>query len=106
MISPLLNRQIFQTVSVEAVRLAAEGHALVQQEQARQQSFDAKLAEAMVDVANVEESDALRLAEREGRGRHPGQGGGNPGEPESEPSLLSQTQDPAEGAASHLDLLA
>jgi hypothetical protein len=102
MISPLLNRQILQTASVEAVRLAAEGHALVQQEQARKQSFDAKLAEAMVDVANVEEADVLRLAEREGRGRQSGHGTGHPGEGE----VPEQGLDSADGAVSHLDLLA
>ncbi len=102
MITPLVQRQIFQTASVESVRLAAEGHGLVQQEQARKQSFDAKLAEALVDVPDVEEADVLRLAERERNGRQPGQGSDHPGEAESE----APAQDPAEGAGSHVDLLA
>jgi len=103
MISPLTQRQILQTASAETVRLAMEGHAQVQQAQARKQSFDAKLAEAMVDVADVEETDVLRLAEREGRGRQPGHGAGHPGDEEAP---AGGSQDPAEGAGSHLDLLA
>lgn len=101
MISPLTQRQILQTASVEAARLAVDGHAQIQQEQARKQAFDAKLAEAMVDVADVEETDVLRLTEREGRGRQSGHGTGHgdEGSPEAE-------SDSAEGAGPHLDLLA
>lgn len=105
MISPLTQRQILQTASVEAARLAVDGHAQIQQEQARKQAFDAKLAEAMVDVADVEETDVLRLTEREGRGRHSGQGS-RQGEEEAEGSDPWSPQDSAEGAGPHLDLLA
>ncbi|HEX9009265.1 MAG TPA: hypothetical protein VF804_02780 [Holophagaceae bacterium] len=104
MISPLTQRQILQTASVEAARLAVDGHAQIQQEQARKQAFDAKLAEAMVDVAEVEEADVLRLTEREGRGRQQGQAGGG-GEASGEAGEVLP-QDPAEGAGPHLDLLA
>ena len=102
MITPLVQRQIFQTASVESVRLAAEGHGLVQQEQARKQSFDTKLAEALVDVPDVEEADVLRLADRERKGRQQGQGSDHLGGTETE----APAQDPAEGAGSHVDLLA
>ncbi|HEX9083051.1 MAG TPA: hypothetical protein VF768_12295 [Holophagaceae bacterium] len=101
MITPLVQRQILQTAAVETVRLASEGAAQVQQEMARRQSFDAKLAEARADVADVETADALRLTEREGRG---GRGGAPHGE-ESEGGEASQA-DSAEGAGPHLDLLA
>ena len=104
MITPLVQRQLLQTVTVEAVRASAEGQAQVQQEQARKQGFDAKLAEALTDVADVEEADVLRLSEREGRGRQPKQGQGHAGEGEAPTS--EQGQDSAEGAVSHLDLLA
>ena len=101
MITPLVQRQILQTASVEAARLAVDGHAQIQQEQARRQAFDARLAEAMTEVADVEQSDVLQLTDREGKGRQPGHGTGHgdEGTPEAE-------SDPAEGAGPHLDLLA
>ncbi len=63
MISPLGQRQILQTAAVETVRQAMEGGFQVQREQARRQAFDAKLAEAMLDVPDVAESDVLKLTE-------------------------------------------
>jgi hypothetical protein len=101
MISPLTQRQILQTASVEAARLAVDGQALIQQEQARRQAFDARLAEAMTEVADVEQSDVLQLTDHEGRGRQSGHGTGpgDEGAPEAE-------ADSAEGAGPHLDLLA
>lgn len=100
MISPLGQRQILQTASIETVKLAMEGGAQVQREQARRQAFDAKLAEAMVEVPDVSESDVLKLSEREGQRRDGGQehGTGASGEEAAE--------SPAEGAGPHLDLLA
>ncbi len=101
MISPLAQRQILQTAAVETVRLATEGAAQVQQEQARRQSFDAKLAEARSDVADVEKADVLRLADRGGRGGASREDHEGSGEAEEE-----GRSDPAEGAGPHLDLLA
>ena len=105
MISPLTQRQILQTASVEAARLAVDGQAQIQQEQARRQAFDAKLAEAMLDVADVEETDVLRLTEREGRGRQPGHGAGADDDAAEHAEAL-MSQESAEGAGPHLDLLA
>lgn len=102
MISPLTQRQILQTASVEAARWAVDGQAQIQQEQARKQAFDAKLAEAMTEVAEVEQSDVLQLTDRQGRGRQPGNGTGHEGHDSAEGDL----QDSAEGAGPHLDLLA
>lgn len=102
MLTPLIQRQVLQTVAVEAVRASADGAAAVQQEQARRQSFDAQLAEARADVNDVEASDALRLTDREGRQQAPGQGtGSSPGEEGGNAEDV-----PAEGARPHLDLLA
>jgi len=104
MISPLGQRQILQTAAVETVRQAMEGGAQVQREQARRQAFDAKLVEAMVDVADVGETDVLKLGEhgtpeQEAKRQH-GTGASEdlPGEESEAP--------PAEGAGPHLDLLA
>jgi hypothetical protein len=69
MISPLGQRQILQTAAVETVRQAMEGGFQVQREQARRQAFDAKLAEAMLDVSDVAETDVLKLTEQGARVR-------------------------------------
>ncbi len=104
MISPLTQRQILQTAAVEAVRLSMEGGAQVQREQARKQAFDAKLAETLLDVADVSESDKMNLAdqeaqEKEARKRH------GTGASEELPAVAPEGT-PAEGAGPHLDLLA
>ena len=81
-----------------------EGGFQVQREQSRRQAFDAKLVEAMTDVADVAEADVLRLSDHgdqeTGTGRDHGTGASEdlPGE------AVSALQ--AEGAEPHLDLLA
>ncbi len=104
MISPLGQRQILQTLAVETVRQAMEGGFQVQREQARKAAFDAKLAEAMEDVTDISESEALRLSEQEapgGEARSQHGTGASEDLPEAE---REATQ--AEGAEPHLDLLA
>ena len=104
MISPLGQRQILQTAAVETARQALEGSVLVQREQARRQHFDAKLVEAMHEVADVAESDAMRLTEH-GANDHPGgQEHGTGASDEVPPGETAGT--PAEGAGPHLDLVA
>lgn len=104
MISPLGQRQILQTAAVETVRLAMEGGAQVQREQARRQAFDAKLLEAMQDVPDVAEADTLKLTEQGPEDREAGadHGTGASEDPEVEGDMPL----PAEGARPHLDLLA
>lgn len=103
MISPLGQRQILQTAAVETVRAAMEGGAQVQRELARRQAFDAKLADALLDVPEVGESDVLKLTEHgphdQGARQEHGTGATEdlPGEAEG---------GSAEGAGPHLDLLA
>lgn len=103
MISPLGQRQILQTAAVETVRQAMEGGAQVQREQARKQAFDAKLAEAMMDVKDITESEGLRQAEhgpQDQSGRQHGTGASAEHPDGTEEDLQ------AEGARPHLDLLA
>lgn len=102
MISPLGQRQILQTAAVETVRQAMEGGFQVQREQARRQAFDAKLAEAMEDVADVSETDVLKLTEHQEEKQGAGHGKG------ASEDLPADDADgtPAEGAGPHLDLLA
>ena len=101
MFIPLIQRQVLQTAAVEAVRASADGAAQVQQEQARRQLFDEKLAEARADVADVEAADVLRLTDREGRRQPSDQGtGADSGEDAPE------DKGPAGGAGPHLNLSA
>jgi hypothetical protein len=104
MISPLTQRQILQTAAVEAVRLSMEGGAQVQREQARKQAFDAKLAESLLDVADVAETEKQKLAEQEAEERRRRKQHGT-GASEDLPTEASEGP-PAEGAGPHLDLLA
>ena len=105
MISPLGQRQILQTAAVETAKLALEGGVQAQREQARKAAFDAKLAEAMLDVPEISHGEGMQLKEQ----GHEGQGSGTkhgtgasedlPTEPGAEPT-------PAAAAGPHLDLLA
>jgi len=104
MISPLGQRQILQTAAVETVRQAMEGGFQVQREQARRQAFDAKLAEAMHDVADVTKTDAMKLAEHGAQEQSERQQHGT-GATEELPTEESDGTS-AEGARLHLDLLA
>ncbi|WLT32925.1 hypothetical protein [Geothrix sp. PMB-07] len=104
MISPLGQRQILQTAAVETVRQAMEGGFQVQREQARRQAFDAKLAEAMDDVSDVNGADGLKLTEHGAQDQPSDRqhGTGASEDPETE----EERGGPAEGARLHLDLLA
>ena len=103
MISPLGQRQILQTAAVETVRLAMEGGIEVQRELARRQAFDAKLAEAILDVVDVAETDVLKLSEHEAKDKGKKQQHST-GASEDLPAEEEEPQ--AEGALPHLDFLA
>ncbi|MEI6593367.1 MAG: hypothetical protein WCL47_08995 [Holophagaceae bacterium] len=105
MISPLGQRQILQTASLETARQALEGGVQAQREQARKAAFDAKLAEAMLDVPEISHSESMLLKEHgkeeQGAASKHGTGASEdlPVEPDSEAT-------PAVTAGPHLDLLA
>ena len=80
-----------------------EGGFQVQREQARRLAFDAKLAEAMLDVPEVAESDVLKLSEHGPQDQGTRQEHGT-GASEDLPGEVEEA--PAEGAGPHLDLLA
>lgn len=103
MITPIGQRQILQTASAEAVRVAQEGGEQVQREIARRQILDHQLAQDQGAVHQVTSSENLRLEEdarerkrrereaREGKAAEPADTGGD---------------SPAAPAESHLDFLA
>lgn len=80
-----------------------EGGFQVQREQARRQAFDAKLAEAMRDVPDIAETDAMVLAEHGPQDQESKQGHGTGASEDLPPETVAT---PAEGAGPHLDLLA
>lgn len=101
MISPVTQRQIFQTANLEATRLAHEVSGQLQREDAARKAAEDRMVEEEAEVHQVTRADRLRAEERNGR-----QGRGNPGGRPEEHSEGSS--DGAEGAASgpHVDLLA
>jgi hypothetical protein len=106
MISPLGQRQMFQTINVEAVKTAGETSGLLQREASLReaslkQAMADRMAEEQVSVPEIPKTDPLRTEERKGgqRGQGGQHGSAEPMEPEDEPEAAK----PAEG---HLDFLA
>jgi hypothetical protein len=101
MISPLGQRQVFQTANVEAVRQAQEVSELIQRDNAKKRAVDDRLHEDQASVRVIAESENIQTQERQG-------GGG------AEQELLEQNaakerkeeEHAAESADSHLDFLA
>jgi hypothetical protein len=101
MISPLGQRQVFQTAHVEAVRQAQEVSEQIQRENAKKRVVDDRLQEDQASVRVIAESGTIQTHEREG-----GRG--------AQEQLLEQKaakeekdgEDPAESADSHLNFLA
>jgi len=67
MITPLGQRQIFQTANVEAVRVAHEVSGQMQREQVHRQIAEEKAAEENGNVQIIAGSDKIRTEERQGR---------------------------------------
>lgn len=104
MITPLGQRQIFQTANVEAVRMSLEMSEQIQREAARRKAAEDHMTEDQDNVHEIEKADGLRTEERKGRGGQAQPGEGEEGEPlpgESEPPVL-----PEETVEGHLDFLA
>lgn len=95
MITPLTQRQILTTASLEAVRQAVEGGLQSQREVARRHAMELRQAEEADEVHDVAKTEELRLEERRER-RQQGHSEERPGEED----------EAAEPAEKHLDLLA
>jgi len=102
MITPLGQRQIFQTANIEAVRMSLEVSEQLQREAARKKAAEDHLAEDQDNVQEIGRSEALRTEERKGRGQQSAEEQGGEASPE-EPESAESTPEGAEG---HLDFLA
>lgn len=100
MISPLGQRQVFQTANVEAVRQAQDVSEQIQRENARKRETDQRIVEDQASVRVIAESENIQTSEREGRG-----GQGHPGE-EASGKGKKKGENGAESADTHLNFLA
>lgn len=100
MISPLGQRQVFQTANVEAVRQAQEVSELIQRENTKKRAVDDRLLEDQASVRVISESEHIQTSERQGGG------GSQPGPQEQAPREGKPEEHTAETADSHLDFLA
>lgn len=101
MITPLAQRQMFQTANIEAVRAAHEVSEQIQREQIRKKVADDHAAEEQASVRGIPASDQIRTEERGHRNQEQGAGeSGEGGEPRP------GEDGKAESADSHLDFLA
>lgn len=104
MISPVAQRQIFQTAHVEATRLAHEVGGQLQREAVSRQAAEDRLTEGSAEVHQISHSDRIRTEERKQQ-RQQASGGGSHGE-EPEEGAEAEASGKAGPAGPHLDLLA
>jgi hypothetical protein len=105
MVSPLGQRQMFQTINVESVKTAGELSGLLQREASQRQAIADRMAEDQASVPEIPNTSAMRAEERKGgrqgeSGRH---GQGREEDPEADPEKADAKANPAE---THLDFLA
>mgnify|MGYP001111597669 CR=1 FL=1 len=102
MISPLGQRQIFQTANVEAVRQAQEVSEQIQRENVRKRVVDEHLLEDEASVRVISSSERIRTDERQGRQEQ--QGAESQGAEDK--AKQEGGEKPAESAETRLDFLA
>lgn len=66
MISPLGQRQVFQTAHIEAVRQAQEVSEQIQRENSKKRAVDDRLQEDQASVRMIAESGMIQTNERQG----------------------------------------
>lgn len=96
MISPVLQRQLFQTANLEAVREALGVNEQAAREAARKRVLDERISEDQSNVPEIPKADPMRTEEDSGRRGRGGGGKGSSQEP-------GEKANPAE---SSLDFLA
>jgi hypothetical protein len=105
MVSPLGQRQMFQTINTEAVKAASEVSGQLQREAGLRQSILDRMAEDQVSVPEIPKTDAMRTEERKGgRQGQPRQHSDESGGEEDAPD--SGSAEPANPAETHMDFLA
>jgi len=107
MISPLGQRQIFQTANIEAVRMSLEMSEQIQREAARRKVAEDHLAEEQDSVQGIGKAEGLRTEERQGRRGQDAQGDeGDEGDEGEEASSPAPEAVLGEAVAGRLDFLA
>lgn len=104
MISPLGQRQVYQTAHVEAIRQASDVSDQIQREASKQKAAESHLVEERSTVRLIPESEEIRTEERQReRQSSDKHGKGHKDEKEGEEGAEGQS---AGSAESRLDLLA
>jgi hypothetical protein len=104
MITPVTQRQMFQTMNAEAVKTSSEVSGLLQRDAGQRQALLNRMAEDQVSVPTIPLSEGLRAEERQGGRQNEGhQGSGRKGEGAEAEDAPEAQANPAEG---HMDFLA
>jgi len=105
MVSPLGQRQMFQTANAEAFKAAQEVSGQLQREVGQRQAMADRIAEAQGSVPEIPRTDGMKTEERQrgrqGRGRE-----GSPGEARDGGGEAEETPASAITADNHVDFLA
>jgi hypothetical protein len=102
MITPIVQRQMFQTINAEAVRAASEVGGLVQREASLRQALLERMAEDQASVPGIPMAEGLRAEERQGGRQNEGQH--HPGRKAKDGE--AEEGDKANPAEPHMDFLA
>lgn len=101
MITPVVQRQMFQTINTEAVRAAMEAGELHQREAGQRQAVLDRMAEAQRSVPDIPVTEGMKAEERKRGQQHGGRQG--PGHREQQPP---EAEPQADSAEPHMDFLA
>jgi hypothetical protein len=101
MITPVVQRQMFQTINTEAVRAAMEVGGLHQREAGLRQAVLDKVAEDQVSVPEIPVTEGMRTEERKGGRQNDGRKGSGHREQDQ-----AEGEPPANPAETHMDFLA
>jgi hypothetical protein len=104
MITPLTQRQMFQTVNAEAVRTAAEVSGQLQRETATRQALANRMAQDHANVPEIPAGEGLRTEEKQNREQNRGRRGARHGQPDEDEGPEDDGQ--ANPAGPHMDFLA
>jgi hypothetical protein len=104
MITPLAQRQMFQTINAEAVKAALEVSGQFQRELAQKQAMIERLVEDQTSVPQIPRAEGLKIEER--KGGKQGQEQEGQAKDQDEPDGTAQAGPEANPAETHMDFLA